>query len=143
VLQLVNIARDIVTDSQTLGRCYVPTTYLTNPTQELELLKTGRARHIKDGNLRKYALRILALADKLSNSGSRGIDALPMEVRNGVRAACQVYSSIGIKIRTAQGYPLRAHLNTWERGWVALQCLYGLHGQNPTTRSRMDIWKIY
>ncbi|KAJ2955545.1 hypothetical protein NQZ79_g8474 [Umbelopsis isabellina] len=143
VLQLVNIARDIVTDSQTLGRCYVPVTYLTSPTQELELLKTGKARHIRDGNLRTYALRILALADKLSNSGSRGIDALPMEVRNGVRAACQVYSSIGIKIRTAQGYPLRAHLNTWERGWVALRCLYGLHGQSTSTRSRMDIWKIY
>lgn len=139
----MNIARDIVTDSQTLGRCYVPVTYLSDPAQELELLKSGKARHIRDGNLRTYALRILALADKLSNSGSRGIDALPMEVRNGVRAACQVYSSIGGKIRTAPGYPLRAHLNKWERGWVALRCLYGLHRQSTSTRSRMDIWKIY
>jgi 15-cis-phytoene synthase/lycopene beta-cyclase len=143
VLQLVNIARDIVTDSQSLGRCYVPLTYLQDPMSELVLLKNGKARTISDGNLRKYALRILALADKLANSGSRGIDALPMEVRRGVWAACQVYSSIGRKLRTEHGYPSRAHLNRWERCWVALRCLYGMHHQTANTRSRMSIWKVY
>lgn len=143
VLQLVNIARDIVTDSQSLGRCYIPLTYLQDPKKELDLLKSGQARHISDGNLRRYALRILALADKLANSGSRGIDALPMEVRRGVWAACQVYSSIGRKLRAEHGYPSRAQLNTWERCWVALWCLYGMHHPIASTRSRMGIWKIY
>ncbi|KAI8581712.1 hypothetical protein K450DRAFT_185497 [Umbelopsis ramanniana AG] len=143
VLQLVNIARDIVTDSQTLGRCYIPLTYLQDPMMELDLLNHGKARHISDGNLRRYALRILALADKLAVSGSRGIDLLPMEARRGVWAACQVYSGIGKKLREQHGYPSRAHLNTWERCWVALRCLYGLHQKTTNTRSRMTIWKIY
>ena len=110
---------------------------------ELDLLKNGKARHISDGNLRRYALRILALADKLAVSGSRGIDLLPMEARRGVWAACQVYSSIGKKLREEHGYPSRAHLNKWERSWVALRCLYGLHQKTTNTRSRMTIWKIY
>jgi 15-cis-phytoene synthase / lycopene beta-cyclase len=110
---------------------------------ELDLLNNGKARHISDGNLRRYALRILALADKLAVSGSRGIDLLPMEARRGVWAACQVYSGIGKKLREEHGYPSRAHLNTWERSWVAIRCLYGPHQKTINTRSRMTIWKIY
>ena len=37
-MQLVNIARDIVHDSSTDGRCYIPEIFMDDPVKEIDLL---------------------------------------------------------------------------------------------------------
>ncbi|KAL0082331.1 Phytoene Synthase/Lycopene cyclase [Phycomyces blakesleeanus] len=122
-LQLTNIARDIVTDSKQLGRSYVPRDWLTS--QESALLKAGKARELGDERLRQIALKMVYTADDLNLMASRAIDYLPPSSRCGVRAACNVYTAIGVSLHKANGYPDRAHLTKLERMKVTFRCVYG------------------
>lgn len=126
VLQYTNIARDIVTDSQQLNRCYLPLTWLDNNKAEIGLIKTGRARQLGDERLKALALRLVHAADDLNTRAQRGIIKLPFECQGGVRAACAVYRAIGRALKEADGYPTRAHVKGWERAWIAVQAVYGI-----------------
>ncbi|ORY91991.1 phytoene synthase [Syncephalastrum racemosum] len=124
VLQFTNIARDIVTDSQQLRRCYVPRTWLC--AEEHDAICQGKARqHLGDGRLRELALQLVQVASDLEKRGRRGIHRLPSECQGGVRAACAVYSAIGGALQKAKGYPTRAHVSQAARAWIVLKNVYG------------------
>ncbi|KAI8371524.1 Lycopene beta-cyclase [Radiomyces spectabilis] len=130
VLQYTNIARDIVTDSEKLGRCYIPRDRLTN--EEYNLISTGCARALGDQRLRELALELVHSAEEMSKRAVHGIARLPADCQGGVRAACNVYSAIGQALEQSHGYPTRAHVRGWTRAWICFKSVYGIETKLPT-----------
>ncbi|KAI8096376.1 Squalene/phytoene synthase-domain-containing protein [Halteromyces radiatus] len=122
-LQLVNIARDILRDSLD-NRCYVPLSFMPNKTT-YDLLKMRKADRVGNDIVKSYAVRILDLADRVSDKAQLGIDGLPEEVQDGIRAAFEIYMAIGPIIRQDLVFPLRAKVPTWRKQWIAFRCIYG------------------
>ncbi|KAG2230910.1 hypothetical protein INT48_000022, partial [Thamnidium elegans] len=126
VLQLTNIARDIVTDSQELGRCYLPTDWLLKG--EDELIATGKARQIGEPRLLNLSKKLIQDGERIMVTANKGIDQLPRNCQGGVRAACNVYAAIGTQIKQAnERYATRAHLKSYGRSKIALASVYNVH----------------
>ncbi|CEG75108.1 hypothetical protein RMATCC62417_10213 [Rhizopus microsporus] len=121
VLQYINIARDIVTDSQGLHRCYLPQNWLTQ--QEIENLQLGQPRELSDRRLRQISLKLVSKAELMMKQAEVGIDDLPY-CQGGLRAACQVYAGIGQCLKQSSGYPNRAYLKKKERIKIVLKSIY-------------------
>ncbi|ORE02406.1 terpenoid synthase [Rhizopus microsporus var. microsporus] len=121
VLQYINIARDIVTDSQDLHRCYLPQNWLTQ--QEIENLQLGQPRELSDRRLRQISLKLVSKAELMMKQAEAGIDDLPY-CQGGLRAACQVYAGIGQCLKLSSGYPDRAYLEKRERIKIVLKSIY-------------------
>ncbi|KAL9541990.1 hypothetical protein MBANPS3_008838 [Mucor bainieri] len=133
VLQYTNIARDIVTDSKELGRCYLPQAWLTD--KEVALIHDGRARDMGEGRLLALSHRLIHQADALMETASKGIDKLPSHCQGGVRAACNVYASIGTELKSHKHqYPSRAHVGNWKRVQIALLSVHNLYTAPMTTK---------
>ena len=131
-LQLINIARDIIADSL-VGRCYVPLQYMRSP-KIYQLLKVARTpMQVGETTLKSYSLRILSLADQISDKAQKGIDGLPSEVQDSIRAAFEIYMAIGPTLREDPGFPLRAKVPKSQQQWIALRCIYGFRG--PVARA--------
>ncbi|KAI8393657.1 Squalene/phytoene synthase-domain-containing protein [Radiomyces spectabilis] len=132
-LQLINIARDVIADSL-VGRCYVPLQYMSNPSTEYSMLKHSREpQQIGDHILKTYALRILDLSDQITDQAQRGINGLPEEVQDAIRAAFEIYMAIAPTLRNHSGFPLRTKVPKPKQQWIALRCIYGFHG--PVARA--------
>ncbi|KAG1307728.1 hypothetical protein G6F61_008260 [Rhizopus arrhizus] len=133
-LQLINIARDIIADSK-VGRCYVPLQYMPHPPQAVyHLLKVARnPMQVGEGHLKSFAIRILNLADQISDKAQKGIDGLPDEVQDSIRAAFEIYMAIGPALRNSSEFPLRVKVPKSQQRWIALRCIYGFRG--PVARA--------
>ncbi|KAG0184116.1 hypothetical protein DFQ28_011753 [Apophysomyces sp. BC1034] len=126
-LQLINIARDVIKDSLD-GRCYVPLQYMSSPAQHYRALKSTRdPATVGEKTIKTYAVRILELADTITLQAQRGIDGLPVEVQDSIRAAFEIYMAISPTLRNANGFPLRAKVPKLQQQWIALRCIYGFH----------------
>lgn len=126
VLQLTNIARDIVTDSEELGRCYLPKEWLTD--KESQLIAIGKAREIGESRLLKVSKDLIQDANRIIKTANKGIAALPFHCQGGVRAACNVYAAIGHEIQKEMiNYPTRAHIKSSGRAKIALLSVYDLY----------------
>ncbi|KAG2210269.1 hypothetical protein INT47_003254 [Mucor saturninus] len=126
VLQLTNIARDIVTDSQELGRCYLPMDWLTD--NESSLIAAGKARELGDSRLLQLSKTLIRDAESIMKTANKGIEALPFHCRGGVRAACNVYAAIGhVILKERTHYPTRAHIKSSGRSKIALLSVYDLY----------------
>ena len=110
-LQYVNIARDVPEDARN-GRCYLP----------------GRTGKEALSELTSDRFKLLDLADQMGGSID-AIDALPEEVRLGMRSACAVYLEVGKKVRLAlkEGrIGERARVGKWQRVGVLFRVIrYG------------------
>ncbi|KAI9320872.1 phytoene synthase [Dichotomocladium elegans] len=122
VLQYTNIARDIVTDSLQLGRCYLPRDWLTDA--EYNLIIGGEARALGNRRLRELAVRLVSMAKDIEQRALRGIRQLPTECQGGVSAACAVYSAIGDEILSMSEYPIRAYVSKARRAWIVFKNKY-------------------
>lgn len=123
VLQYTNIARDIVTDSQELGRCYLPSAWLTET--ETNKIQKGDARGLGEKRLLELSHKLIAEADRLIIQANKGIDKLPSNCQGGVRAACKVYAAIGKTLKqNRHTYPTRAHVKSVGRAKIALLSVY-------------------
>ncbi|KAI8097792.1 Squalene/phytoene synthase-domain-containing protein [Gilbertella persicaria] len=133
-LQLVNIARDVIADSL-VGRCYVPLQYMSFPSENIyRLLKVEKTPYVVgEQTLKSFSLRILELADQISDKAQKGIDGLPEEVQDSIRAAFEIYMAIGPTLRNDPGFPLRTKVPKSQQQWVALRCIYGFRG--PVARA--------
>ncbi|CAO3601149.1 unnamed protein product [Absidia cylindrospora] len=147
-LQLVNIARDIVSDSLD-NRCYVPLTYMAsssnnNNNSTYHLLKHRKAERVGNDKIKAFAVRILDVADQLTTKAQLGIDGLPVEVQQGIRAAFEIYMAIGPIIRHDLVFPRRAKVPTWKKQWIALRCIYGFHRASfvGVSRSLSTLWSL-
>ncbi|ORZ17636.1 Squalene/phytoene synthase-domain-containing protein [Absidia repens] len=122
-LQLVNIARDILADAMD-SRCYVPLNFMPSKAT-YDLLKAKKVDRVGNDMVKTFAVRILDLADRVSDKAQLGIDGLPKEVQEGIRAAFEIYMAIGPIIRQDLVFPLRAKVPTWKKQWIAFRCIYG------------------
>jgi 15-cis-phytoene synthase len=91
-MQLTNIARDVVEDSQRL-RCYIPAQW--GITMQIMAAPQTHAE-------RKHAFdalgRLLALADDFYAFAHTGISSIPRHNRRAIRIAASLYQGIGHKI---------------------------------------------
>lgn len=125
MLQIVNISRDIVTDSETLGRCYVPAEYMDDRAAEMKTLCVDKDPWTLGADkLKAYAVRMIGLADRYRLESLEGIGHLPYEVRGPVLVATDVYRSVATAIQAYPSYPRRASLSDWDKVWVAGGSLY-------------------
>ncbi|XP_027845625.2 uncharacterized protein LOC114125977 [Aphis gossypii] len=124
-LQLVNIARDIVTDSETLGRCYVPTEYMDDEDEEIKILcQEKKPRSLGDKKLKKYSTRIIHLANKQQFESVDAIKCLPRETRGSVLATTDIYRGLVSAIQSSPTYPTRASLSKWNKIVIGIYSLY-------------------
>ncbi|XP_015369177.1 PREDICTED: bifunctional lycopene cyclase/phytoene synthase-like isoform X2 [Diuraphis noxia] len=125
VLQIVNISRDIVTDSETLGRCYVPTEYMDDATADVNTLCRDRdAWTLGSDKLKTYATRMIRLANQYQLESLEGIRYLPYEVRGPVLVATDIYRGVACAVEASPTYPRRASLSKWEKILVGINSLY-------------------
>lgn len=121
----MNIARDIVTDSETLGRCYVPTEYMDDEKEEVRILRDEKKpRSLGDKKLRKYSLRMIQLANKFQIESVKAIRCLPHETRGSVLAATEIYRGLTSAIQSSSTYPTRACLSKWDKILIGFYSLY-------------------
>lgn len=125
VLQIVNVSRDIVTDSKTLGRCYVPTDYMDDKATEVKVLCEDRDPwRLGAGKLKKYATRMIVLANQYQLESLAGIGLLPYEVRGPVLVATDIYRGVATAIEANPTYPERASLGKWDKIRIGINSLY-------------------
>lgn len=125
VLQLVNIARDIVTDSETLGRCYVPTDYMDEKEEEMRILCMDKTpRRLGDKKLIKYSTRMIRLANRHQSESVDAIKCLPRETRASVLATTEIYRRLTCAIQSSPTYPTRASLSAWRKILIGIYVLY-------------------
>lgn len=124
-LQLVNIARDIVIDSETLGRCYVPTDYMDEKEEEVRILCMDKTpRQLGDKKLTKYSTRIIKLANRHQLESVDAIGCLPREIRASVLATTEIYRGLTSAIQSSPTYPTRASLSVWRKILIGIYVLY-------------------
>jgi len=121
----VNIARDIVTDSETLGRCYIPTEYMDDGDEEIKILcQEKKPRSLGDKKLKKYSTRIIHLANKQQLESVDAIKCLPRETRGSVLATTDIYRGLVSAIQSSPTYPTRASLSKWNKIVIGIYSLY-------------------
>lgn len=120
---MVNISRDIITDSETLGRCYVPLDFIER--NELQyLVDERRPDKIRNTQLKKYAEQILNIADDLAAKAIVGVNSLPTDHQRGILTALQIYRGIGKAIRRSAVYERRTRLSKLAKARIFLTCMY-------------------
>lgn len=122
MLQICNISRDIISDSETLGRCYIPNTYLHD--YELKFLIERKPSKIPNAQLKKYAEKMLDIADSVANEASFAINLLPSECQRGVLSALEAYQGIGKLIRSNTHYKRRTVLTKIDKILIVIRCMY-------------------
>ncbi|CCG84997.1 protein of unknown function [Taphrina deformans PYCC 5710] len=133
VLQLTNVARDILTDA-VKARTYVPEAWFGTGERDA-LLKAGRLtpeRLEHDTTIRalkpeQHALRLLTMADTMHKRSAAAIAELPEESQIGIRIATDGYYAIGkrlAEICKLGQYPMRARLPTHQKVFLSLRHLY-------------------
>lgn len=91
-LQFVNIARDLVIDSEMLGRCYFPTEYMDDEIKEVRLLcKEKNPRSLGNKKLQRYANMLIKLLNKHQLESVDAIKRLPRELRGSILTSIEVY----------------------------------------------------
>lgn len=125
VLQIVNISRDIVTDSENLSRCYVPIEYMEDKNEETKILCNDRDPWSLGGKkLKKYAMRMIKLANRYQLESLEGIRHLPYEARGPVLVATDIYRGMAAAVEASPTYPKRASLSKWDKILVGTNSLY-------------------
>lgn len=96
------------------------------PSAEIYTLLTHAKNpfQVDQHTLKSFSLDILDLADQISARAQKGMDGLPKEVQNSIRAAFFIYMAIGTTLRNDSGYPTRAKVPKWKQEWIAFCCIY-------------------
>lgn len=106
-----------------LGRCYVPNSYFKG--DELKHLVTDRnPHHIPNSQLKRFAEKMLDIADDLANEATGAINLLPPECQRAVLSALEIYQGIGKRIRHNTNYERRTFLTKIEKIRIVLKCMY-------------------
>lgn len=137
-LQLVNIARDIITDAVELGRCYLPLEIFAADEVDLQtallekrvvLPSDSESKGVRPEQVRKYALQLLDVSRELYQQSFPALGHIPNRpARAGLRAACSVYAAIGIRIQSQSASEVssgkRARMSPLDRLARALAAVY-------------------
>lgn len=80
--------------------------------------------HIPNAQLKRYAEKMLDIADNLANEATGSINLLPDECRRAVLSALEIYQGIGKLIRSNSHYERRTFLSKSEKIRIVLKCMY-------------------
>ncbi|XP_025418471.1 bifunctional lycopene cyclase/phytoene synthase-like isoform X2 [Sipha flava] len=124
-LQLVNIARDIIYDSVTVGRTYIPTSFLDDEEIELKVLCDKKdARSLGENKIRKYSSRLIQLYYKYQPETLDLFNWLSHDVRSGVIAFYDIYLEHISVFQSSSTYPTKASVSKWKKYLILLNSLY-------------------
>lgn len=123
----MNIARDIITDSQKSSRCYIPLEYMEDDRKNDDvkaLRQYKNPRSLGDFKLKRYANMLINLADKCHAESKDVIRSLPIESRGVILAFIDMYRGYTSAIQSSPIYPARAKLTRWSKIKIGLYSLY-------------------
>lgn len=123
-LQFVNISRDIVGDSESWGRCYLPTDYLDDENDVKALREEKNPRSLGNDKLNRYADKMKVLADKHLMEAVDVIKRLPFDLRGSVLTALEIYRGIYYAIKASPTFPLKAKVSKWDKFKIVVRVLY-------------------
>jgi 15-cis-phytoene synthase/lycopene beta-cyclase len=106
-LQLVNIARDVRTDAESIGRIYIPMEWFRargrSGKHQLRSLANNKEATDEAFEAPRYTLPLLHIADGLRSGSADAIETLPRTARAGTRAMVVSYFEIGQEVRRRGG----------------------------------------
>lgn len=125
-LQLVNISRDIVTDSIPLGRCYIPLEYMDDKKNDAKVLREDKnPRSLGETKLKKYANKLICLANKCqSESEQQVLRNLPVTSRGLILAMVDLYRGYISIIQSSSIYPTKSRIPKLSMCKIVLYSLY-------------------
>lgn len=124
-LQFVNIARDIVIDSEKLGRCYIPTEFMDDEIEELRILcKEKNPRSLGNKKLQRYAKTLIKIADKHQFEAVDAIKCLPRELRPLILTSIEIYRGLIYCIQSCPSFPNKAKISKLHKSMIILKGLY-------------------
>ncbi|HHP7239863.1 phytoene/squalene synthase family protein [Longibacter sp.] len=94
-MQITNILRDVGEDARTLGRVYLPATWLRDHSVNTQDLREGNVPDAYPHLLES----IMEEAEWRYRESFAGIDALPLQCRIGIRGAARMYREIMNEVR--------------------------------------------
>lgn len=106
-----------------LGRCYIPKNYL-NGNELKHLVNDRNPDQIPNGQLKRYAEKMLDIADNFANQAIGAVNLLPDECRRAVLSALEIYQGIGKQIRSNSHYERRTFLSKSEKIRIVFKCMY-------------------
>lgn len=104
------------------GRCYIPHDYLKG--DELKHLTDKKPHRVPSEQLKRYAEKMLDIADNFANESIGAISLLPDQCRRAVLLTFKTYQGMCILIRKNSHYERRTSLSKVERVLIALKCMY-------------------
>ncbi|XP_022173194.1 bifunctional lycopene cyclase/phytoene synthase-like [Myzus persicae] len=124
-LQFVNIARDLVRDSESWGRCYFPTECMDDEKEDIKVLcEEKNPRSMGDKKLQRYAQMMIQLADKHQFDSIDAIKRLPLEIRGSILASTEIYRGLINAIQSSPTFPNKAKLTSYYKLKILFKTLY-------------------
>ncbi|XP_022173188.1 bifunctional lycopene cyclase/phytoene synthase-like [Myzus persicae] len=125
-LQFVNISRDLVFDSESWGRVYLPTDYMEDEENDLRVLrKEKNPRALGNDKLNRYANKMNELCDKNLRESIDVIKRMPFEIRGLILTSVELYRAIYYcAIKYSEKFPNKAKLTLLDRYKVLFKVLY-------------------
>lgn len=125
-MQFVNIARDLIYDSESWGRCYFPIEYMDDEKEDVHILCIEKnPRSMGEQKLRRYAKMMLKLADKHHFESLDVINRLPREIRGTIRSSIEVYrDGIVGAMQSSSSFPYKARLTKFNKLKILFKSLY-------------------
>lgn len=121
----MNISRDIVTDSIPLGRCYIPLEYMDDKKNDVKVLRQDKnPRSLGEPKLKKYANKLINLANKFQSESENTLRSLPIEVRSLLLAFTDIYRGYISIIQSRPIYPTKARMSNWNQIKIGIYSLY-------------------
>lgn len=81
-------------------------------------------KKIPNSKLKKFAEKMLDIADKLADESTFAINLLPCECQRAVLSALEIYQGIGKLIRANAHYERRTFLSKIEKIRIGMKCMY-------------------
>lgn len=126
MLQIVNITKDIVKDSKTLGRCYIPSTFLEDSNQDLHQLTIARnPEALGSDKLARYAGKMLKLVEIHDEKSKAAVNLFPKDSRAPLLALLYTYRTIGQMVVKKSNYKWNVSQSKVTKIGKAISCLYG------------------
>lgn len=121
-MQITNISRDVGEDLRLLNRLYIPQTWM----HQHGISSTELANPTPPAEYANLMEQMMQTAERYYAQSIQGIDALPFQMRLGIRSAARVYREIMNEVR-ANGYnnlAQRAYVPFPRKAWLVLRDRY-------------------
>lgn len=118
----MDIVRNIISDSESSGRCYVPSEYIDDKEEEESFLRNEK--NLSDKKLKKYSTKMIQLVNKHQQELVNSLKYWPHETRGPVLAVLEIYRGITSAIQSSHTYPTTVSLSKFHKMLIALYSLY-------------------